>query len=1793
MMELKCGKTKKKPRKHRQSYFTYMTSIMVNEERGEEIDIMDRIACRSISSSADEFLSVDSSKCIMSLRSCMSAIDTMLTNASRASSKVAADSVEENDALLAALPSGVPRVDWRPASASLPIRHAALESGHENLAAVLSQHFFVRKTLDGPGEEREPKCVSFSFSRMSSNFSDQLLLGVASRLLSAHGSSSDARVDAANDALSVAQIESSESGQAYIIRDRALFGPLWESLTSALAHSLLEHESALSAVTARHIAETALILSRRSRCASIALSAVARIVNLPGAITAVLDAAFVPAVSASVLSAARVSSSQNASGATIITRSFGPCLRTQTPFIVVLHSALDVGSAAEPVVVGRFLVVVTHEFGFVSTSPQKSGPSFGSLCEAGEGGVSVFNGRVDVAWAPGDDEASARGVLLYFDPASLTVMLRTPQTSLLPDSSAPRKTVGIHLGKNAHMRSAISTTGAAGALAATAAALHVVRATKGTSTAVEIKAHAIGTGVKAGGVARISLTRGDEEIDSIVRALDSQSGRVFAESGWQAELSSFARADRSGGGIFSASARPASPVALPISHTQLFAWGAGSSGQLGIGDMPTSLPMPSPLAFAGELGIWRVAAIACGWHHTVLLTDTGTVYTWGNGGDGQLGTGETSTSPIPRLVDFFGLTHPLTVVAIAANSDSSGSHTLVIARGNLNSEVDENAPPLMPLDDRASGRFSAASSGRVFSWGVDPAVGRGGFEPVLLPKLVRADAAIGSEMYDKVHGGVVAIAAGGGFSLALTRSGALFSWGKYANGRLGLGTPPMESTTVNTRPRRQTTVPTRARIQANPTRVTKGLLIPDDLLVASSSIAQPGETVEAAPKLRLAGTVIDCAACEGGKATLPLRSIAAGEAHSIALDVFGLIWTWGHGGGGALGSGSTRDLLAPRRLDYSHPNGEPVRFSGVAAGSAHSLAISVDNSLYSWGGAGRGTMLGHSDGILREQMSTVATAVEFTYNETLASTLPSALRSRMRVRRKAETLQVERSSAGLVGEDEAAPIDDDYASDEEIPLDGEKNNSAAAVSPEVGAYLLQKSAWLRPWLRPRPVRVFDGSSVSTRVVATGGGWGHSWALTTAGELYAWGDNSAGQLGVPPSLSTVAESLPRRVGTVMGATSSISAFSSTYERSDRNKETTTLAAYAAASSLLRLPSETVVCVASGGWHMIAVSCGSYEGMSLRQAWPLSKGPASRSRSSSLNTSVLTSSSTVASQGNQENRWFAPEIFSSPGASQVRGYDIRLRSNDGHELSAHRAILAARSSVLAKRLAVEANVIPSRARRVLPLLLLPDLSASVASALLEWIYTDRLSVPLSPTDAFTRQVAAAANAYGITHLSALCTILTESPVVYWTRQVDSVATEDDASKSALLPLSSLTDVSQLVLPIDAAAAQQKAAFDLTVYESSLPAQLMRLLLAQPPMWRDVVFIADGWRFSAHGVIVCSACEYFQSILGRTLEAKRPRAYFDNERTGEDDGDDDGDNDDIIEIALPDSAATVMRLLAFMYSGSLPPLPSCAEDANANGIFPGIFFPVQPQETALVQPGAENREPIVLADPPDSPEKAATSVGAHKGAKQDDGSIPAISSSPSVPSSWTPQHQLICDIVAADRYGLTSLSSLAASLLEVTPQTAAQVLEVSELLPNVPRLREAAILAATQDLKAFLSSSGYASMRSRTPQLMNAVLSRLAQDHDSAFFRGLAAELAEKIAPRISREATDREEENERSVFLSKSLGRLTWQPVVALIAVAGLFTAFAEYNMSSSWHVPVINIGVLLVAAILVYNGTINI
>ncbi|KAG1657956.1 hypothetical protein FOA52_004727 [Chlamydomonas sp. UWO 241] len=78
----------------------------------------------------------------------------------------------------------------------------------------------------------------------------------------------------------------------------------------------------------------------------------------------------------------------------------------------------------------------------------------------------------------------------------------------------------------------------------------------------------------------------------------------------------------------------------------LYAWGWNKFGQLGLGDCddrsaPTVVSLP---------GGGTVAALACGWRHTMASTTDGRVYSWGRGVNGQLGHGKEEDKNTPTLL---------------------------------------------------------------------------------------------------------------------------------------------------------------------------------------------------------------------------------------------------------------------------------------------------------------------------------------------------------------------------------------------------------------------------------------------------------------------------------------------------------------------------------------------------------------------------------------------------------------------------------------------------------------------------------------------------------------------------------------------------------------------------------------------------------------------------------------------------------------------------------------------------------------------------------------------------------------------------------------------------------------------------------------------------------------------------------------------------------------------------------------------------------------------------------------
>ena len=49
-----------------------------------------------------------------------------------------------------------------------------------------------------------------------------------------------------------------------------------------------------------------------------------------------------------------------------------------------------------------------------------------------------------------------------------------------------------------------------------------------------------------------------------------------------------------------------------------------------------------------------VVQVAAGDYHSMALTATGCLYTWGDGGNGELGHGDEETLAVPRVVDGIG-----------------------------------------------------------------------------------------------------------------------------------------------------------------------------------------------------------------------------------------------------------------------------------------------------------------------------------------------------------------------------------------------------------------------------------------------------------------------------------------------------------------------------------------------------------------------------------------------------------------------------------------------------------------------------------------------------------------------------------------------------------------------------------------------------------------------------------------------------------------------------------------------------------------------------------------------------------------------------------------------------------------------------------------------------------------------------------------------------------------------------------------------------------------------------------
>ncbi len=240
-------------------------------------------------------------------------------------------------------------------------------------------------------------------------------------------------------------------------------------------------------------------------------------------------------------------------------------------------------------------------------------------------------------------------------------------------------------------------------------------------------------------------------------------------------------------------------------------------------------------------------------------------------------------------------------------------------------------------------------------------------------------------------------------------------------------------------------------------------------------------------------------------------TIEAGSGHSLHIASDGNLYAWGDNGYGQLGDGTTIDRNASVLVQLFLPS--EVSAVSVAAGFTHSLAIGSDGNLYAWGDnrvgqLGDGTTTSRNTPvrvILPSGVSAVSVAAGFEHSLAIGSD----------------------GNLYAWGYNSSGQLGDGTKTDRNTPVQVFLPSGVSAVSVSAGdshSFAIGSDGNLYAWgnnsigqlgdgtttSRNTPVQVILPSGVSAVSVAAGNL--HSFAISSDGKLYAWGDNGVGQLG---------------------------------------------------------------------------------------------------------------------------------------------------------------------------------------------------------------------------------------------------------------------------------------------------------------------------------------------------------------------------------------------------------------------------------------------------------------------------------------------------------------------------------------------------------------------------------------------------------------------------------------------------------------------------------------------------------
>lgn len=372
----------------------------------------------------------------------------------------------------------------------------------------------------------------------------------------------------------------------------------------------------------------------------------------------------------------------------------------------------------------------------------------------------------------------------------------------------------------------------------------------------------------------------------------------------------------------------------------MYAWGFGDDGQLGapestltvyrakdesvkdliMGDRASYASVPVALSLPSTVHIVMVSA---GSRHSLALDINGSVYSWGWGERGQLGHGTLDTVAAPTVI------HSLA---------ASGVVVVDISAGGFHSALLTSSGDILTCGGARYGQLGhAADDSAADDHCASP-------RPVDFPSGTLAS---GDSW--------VAVSCGGNHSGCLSRSGAVYTWGRGDSGQLG----------VSDRWRSGVSLPDPGTCR--PDRVIFEVEGSDSEPVAITQISLGAfhtGCVDSKGRLWTFGkedygtlgyTV------EDGDQHYPrlvegllgerVLSVSCGGWHTVALCASG-VFTFGRGEFGRLGHGDTKGRLSPTKVDSL----ARVDVVAVSAGGSHTCILSREGRVYTFGRGDHGRL---------------------------------------------------------------------------------------------------------------------------------------------------------------------------------------------------------------------------------------------------------------------------------------------------------------------------------------------------------------------------------------------------------------------------------------------------------------------------------------------------------------------------------------------------------------------------------------------------------------------------------------------------------------------------------------------------------------------------------------------------------------------------------------------------------------------------------------------------------------------